>query len=361
MRINTSTRYSVRALFDLAFHGGGGPTQVKDISRRQNLSQRYLEQIFNRLVRKGILKSKRGPHGGYMLARDPAGITVADIILAAQGPIVPVQCLVADESLIKDQERYATCVTRTVWAQTQKIIEDYVKFLDSTSIMPFMKVLGDLQSIHARKVVIDALIFLGPKDIVTLARGLSDSRWYVVRNIIYILRKIGDKRAVEYLLKTVRHGDIRVKKEVIRALGELGGANVVVALRDCLDDEDIQVRSSALKALGNIGSEASKRIIMDRIGDKRFRDRDFDEKKEYFEVLSRWKDSEVFSFLVKRIRNKSFFLTAKDYEEKSCVAYCFGLIGNRDALPVLNKFRGSGNKLLREMTTGAIKRLEHVK
>lgn len=243
----------------------------------------------------------------------------------------------------------------------EKVIEDYVKFLDSTSIMPFMKVLGDLQSIHARKAVIDALIFLGPKDIVTLARGLGDSRWYVVRNIIYILRKIGDKRAVEYLLKTVRHGDIRVKKEVIRALGELGGANVVVALRECLDDEDIQVRSSALKSLGNIGSEASKRIIMDRIGDKRFRDRDLDEKKEYFEVLSRWKDSDVFNFLVKRIRSKSFFLTARDYEEKACAAYCFGLIGNKDALQVLNKFRGSGNKLLREMTMGAIKRLEHGK
>lgn len=241
----------------------------------------------------------------------------------------------------------------------EKLIEDYVRYLDSTSIMPFMKVLGELQSIHARKLVIDALIYLGPKDIVTLARGLNDSRWYVVRNIIYILRKIGDKRAVEYLLKTVRHGDMRVKKEVIRALGELGGANVIVALRDCLDDTDIQMRSSALKAIGNIGSEAAKRIIMDRIADKRFREKDFDEKKEYLEVLSRWKDSDVFNFLVKTIKKKSFFLTARDYEDKACAAYCFGLIGNKEALPVLNKFKNSGNKLLREMTFGAIKRIEH--
>src|SRR5512135_1520377 len=144
-----------------------------------------------------------------------------------------------------------------------------------------MKILGELKSMHARKVVIDALIVLGTKDIATLSKGLNDSRWYVVRNIIYILRKIGDKRAVDYLLKTVRHGDMRVKKEVIRALGELGGAGVLQALRDCLDDPEIQVRSSALKALGNVRSEAAKRIIMNKISDKLFKDKDFEEKKEY--------------------------------------------------------------------------------
>src|SRR5512135_2409536 len=115
-----------------------------------------------------------------------------------------------------------------------------------------MKILGELKSMHARKVVIDALILLGTKAIATLSKGLNDSRWYVVRNIIYILRKIGDRKAVDYLLKTVRHGDNRAKKEVIRALGELGGAGVLQTLRDCLDDTDDQVRSAALKALGNI-------------------------------------------------------------------------------------------------------------
>ncbi|HEY9246996.1 MAG TPA: HEAT repeat domain-containing protein, partial [Candidatus Methanoperedens sp.] len=106
----------------------------------------------------------------------------------------------------------------------EKIFEDFVRLLDKNALVPFMKILGELKSIQGRKIVIDALVVLGIKDIATLAKGLTDSRWYVVRNIIYILRKIGDKRAVDYLLKTVRHGDIRVKKEVIRALGELGGA-----------------------------------------------------------------------------------------------------------------------------------------
>ncbi|MEW6109432.1 MAG: HEAT repeat domain-containing protein [Nitrospirota bacterium] len=241
----------------------------------------------------------------------------------------------------------------------EKPFEDFVKFLEKNSIPSFMKILGELKNIHSRKFVIDALVFLGPKDIVALSNGLNDSRWYVVRNIIYILRKIGDKRSLEYLLKTVTHGDIRVRKEVIRALGELGGSGVLIPLKNCLVDPDIQVSSAALKALGNIASEAAKRIIMDKISENRFKDKDFEEKKEYFEVLSRWKDSEVYNFVVKILKKKTFWGRAKNYENRACAAYCLGLIGNKDALPVLNKCKNVSNKLLREFSYTAVKRIEH--
>lgn len=241
-----------------------------------------------------------------------------------------------------------------------KIIEDLVMHLDKNAVSPLMNILGELKSIHARKVVIDALIFIGPKDIMTLSKGLNDSRWYVVRNIIYILRKISDKRAVEFLLKTVRHADIRVRKEVIRALGELGGGGVFQTLRDCLDDAEIQVRSAALRALGTVASEAAKRIIMDRINDKTFKDKDFEEKKEYFEVLSHWKDREVFAFLSESLKKKAFFFgSAKADEARACAAYGLGLLGNRDAIALLQKVKGENSKLIREFSYTAIKRLEH--
>ncbi|MBI5632066.1 MAG: HEAT repeat domain-containing protein [Nitrospirae bacterium] len=241
-----------------------------------------------------------------------------------------------------------------------KIIEDLVLHLDKNAVAPLMNILGELKSIHARKVVIDALIYIGPKDIMTLSKGLSDSRWYVVRNIIYILRKISDKRAVEFLLKTVRHSDIRVRKEVIRALGELGGGGVFQTLRECLDDPEIQVRSAALRALGTVASEAAKRIIMDRINDKTFRDKDFEEKKEYFEVISHWRDKEVFAFLSDILKKKSFFFgSAKNDEARACAAYGLGLLGNTDAISLLQKFKGENSKLIREFSYTAIKRLEH--
>ena len=125
MRITTTSRYGVRALFDVAYHGGGQQTQIKDIARRQKISQRYLEQIFNKLLKAGLLKSRRGPRGGYMLARDPSEISIGDIIRAAQGPIVPVRCLSDNYSELDDCEIYDTCITRHVWKETQQLLIGY--------------------------------------------------------------------------------------------------------------------------------------------------------------------------------------------------------------------------------------------
>jgi hypothetical protein len=243
----------------------------------------------------------------------------------------------------------------------EKDFEELSGFLDKNSIGTLIKYLGELKTIRARRFVINALSVVGRKDIKALARGLDDERWYVIRNIIYILRKIGDKRAIEYLLKTVRHGDVRVRKEVIKTLGELGGREVVQTLREYLNDTDMQVRIASAKAFAAIGSEAAKKVIFDYISDKTFKEKDFEEKKEIFEVLSRWKDDDVFEFLIKLLKTTSFFSRAKITENKACAALCLGLLGNKDALPMLQKLAESNNNLLREFAYTAVKRLEYGK
>ncbi len=87
MRLSTKTRYGVRAVFDIAFHNAGGPTQAKDIARRQDIPLRYLEQIFQELKRAGIVDSRRGPRGGYYLRQTPEQIRLGDVVRALQGPI----------------------------------------------------------------------------------------------------------------------------------------------------------------------------------------------------------------------------------------------------------------------------------
>jgi Rrf2 family protein len=87
MRLSTKTRYGVRAVFDIAFHNAGGPTQAKDIARREEIPLRYLEQIFQELKRAGIVDSRRGPRGGYYLRHAPQEIKLGDIVRALQGPI----------------------------------------------------------------------------------------------------------------------------------------------------------------------------------------------------------------------------------------------------------------------------------
>lgn len=87
MKLSSKGRYAVRALFDIAFFNEGRPTQVKDIADRQSIPPRFLEQIFQDLKRAGIVGSKRGPQGGYLLARPAAQIPLGEVIEIIEGPI----------------------------------------------------------------------------------------------------------------------------------------------------------------------------------------------------------------------------------------------------------------------------------
>lgn len=125
MRLSTKSRYGLRALFDMAFNSGTLPAQIKDISRRQDISPRYLEQIFQSFKKAGILKSKRGPQGGYYLARKPEQITVREILAAAEGDTLLVEC--AGEGKRKKQGCGfdGSCVTQTVWREACQKLNEY--------------------------------------------------------------------------------------------------------------------------------------------------------------------------------------------------------------------------------------------
>lgn len=87
MKVSTRGDYASRALLSLALHGSAGPTSVRDIAERTGLPQPYLEQILLALKGAGLVRSKRGVGGGYVLARDPEEITLAQIVAAVDGPI----------------------------------------------------------------------------------------------------------------------------------------------------------------------------------------------------------------------------------------------------------------------------------
>lgn len=125
MRLSTKSRYGLRALFDIAYNCGTMPAQIQDISRRQQISPRYLEQIFQNLKRAGILKSKRGPQGGYCLAKKPEEITVLDVLCATELDVLLVDCTGATP---KKRNRKADCpfegqcVTQTVWEEATTLL-----------------------------------------------------------------------------------------------------------------------------------------------------------------------------------------------------------------------------------------------
>jgi Rrf2 family protein len=87
VRVTTRTRYAIRALYHLAFHRAGQATQAKEIAEVQKIPLRFLEQILQDLRRAGLIEARRGPRGGYALARPPAEISMADVLRAVRGPL----------------------------------------------------------------------------------------------------------------------------------------------------------------------------------------------------------------------------------------------------------------------------------
>ncbi len=87
MKLSNKGRYGVRALFDLAFHGEGACSQIRDIAERQSIPPRFLEQIFQDLRRAGLVSSKRGPRGGYQLTRPARDVSLGEIITAIEGKV----------------------------------------------------------------------------------------------------------------------------------------------------------------------------------------------------------------------------------------------------------------------------------
>lgn len=123
MKISTKGRYALRLMVDIAQHNTGEPVSIRDISRRQDISVKYLEQIVSALVHAGYLRSIRGPQGGYLLAKKPSEYTAGDILRVTEGNLHPVECLVDD---INQCPRAASCVTLRLWEELDAAISGVV-------------------------------------------------------------------------------------------------------------------------------------------------------------------------------------------------------------------------------------------
>jgi len=128
MRVSTKGDYGIRALIELAHHyGQSGPVQSSEIAARQGIPEAYLEQLLTVLRRAGFIRSVRGPGGGHALIRDPDGLRVSEVVVALEGPIMPLDCL--EES--SQCSRSGGCAQREMWEDVQGAIQ---RVLDSTTI-----------------------------------------------------------------------------------------------------------------------------------------------------------------------------------------------------------------------------------
>ena len=122
MKISTKGRYALRLMLDLAMNGENNVVRIKDIAERQQISDKYLEQIISVLNKAGYVRSTRGPQGGYSLRKAPEEYTVGDILRLTEGSLAPVAC-VEEEGRC---EREVDCVTVEVWKRLNQAISDVV-------------------------------------------------------------------------------------------------------------------------------------------------------------------------------------------------------------------------------------------
>ena len=139
MKISTKGRYTVRLMYDLAMHHTGDWIALKDISRRQEISVKYLEQIVRQLSIRGYLKSLRGPKGGYQLSRDPKDYTIYEILKITEGSLQPVACL---DDKVNRCERYHECPTIEIWEGLGQVIEEYLSGITLEDVVNKARIKG---------------------------------------------------------------------------------------------------------------------------------------------------------------------------------------------------------------------------
>jgi Rrf2 family protein len=124
MKLSTRGQYAVMALVDMATHGNGAPIPLADISERQDISHRYLEQLFGKLRKHGLVEGVKGPSGGYKISRPASAISLLDVMQAVDEPIKTTRCDALDRGKCKPGG--LTCQTHRIWMELGDNISDFL-------------------------------------------------------------------------------------------------------------------------------------------------------------------------------------------------------------------------------------------
>jgi len=138
MRLTTKGRFAVTAMIDLALHAGQEPVTLAEISERQRISLSYLEQLFGKLRRSGLVQSVRGPGGGYRPAKALETVSVADIIIAVDEPIDATQC--GGKENCREEQK---CITHDLWVSLNEHIFDYLRGVSLAQLVTEQRARGE--------------------------------------------------------------------------------------------------------------------------------------------------------------------------------------------------------------------------
>ncbi len=230
---------------------------------------------------------------------------------------------------------------------------DYFLLLQRNSIPHLCELLGNLTGSKPRRIICDALAKVGKDGIELMAPFLDDKRWYLVRNIAYILGRIGRKEAVPLIGKTLQHEDVRVRREALQALGLIGGSEAMQYMIRSLEDKDIRIRGNAALNLGRMGEKALAPLT-ERMLSKEFYKKELQEIKAFFRAVGMIRSNHSIPLLYSLMEGRKWFGRAKADEIRACAIETLVRIGTQEAKEVLEMGAGSRDESLREACRRAL-------
>jgi hypothetical protein len=234
-------------------------------------------------------------------------------------------------------------------------VNAYLLLLQKNSIKPLIKLLGELKNSKARRVFCDALAEIGKNAIELFTPFVEDRRWYLVRNIIYILGRIGKEQSLPYIQKALNHADSRVKREATQALGLSGSPKAIGLLVKSLTDEDVRIRCMAAINLGKGGKKTGLIPLLEVVQSKDFYKRETTEIKAFFNAIGMVGSNEAIPVLQQLLERKSWFGRGKIDEIRLGAASAMAMIGTPEAKAILEEGKNSKDESLRDACTQALK------
>ena len=140
MKISTKGRYALRLMLDIALDHSGEPVRIKDIAARQEISEKYLEQVISVLNKAGLVRSIRGSQGGYLLTKEVDKYTAGMILRVTEGSLAPVSCL---DDEVNTCERQSLCATLRLWQMLNTAICDVVDKVTLADLMEWQMQMAD--------------------------------------------------------------------------------------------------------------------------------------------------------------------------------------------------------------------------
>ena len=235
-------------------------------------------------------------------------------------------------------------------------VSGYLILLQKNAIKSLIKLLAERKKTKTRRLLCDALSEVGKNAIDLFTPFLEDSRWFLVRNIIYILGRIGKEEALPYVQRALTHEEVRVRREGIQALGLIGGSKASGMLVKALTDEDPRIRAMSAINLGKTGRKASLLPLLEVVQSKEFPKKGSDEIRAFFEAIGMVGSNEAIPVLQQLLEKKSWFARGKADEIRIGAANAMAMIGTPEAREILDAGRASKDEALQDACLQALRR-----